>query len=75
MIFPNPLNPQKYVVVNSGHTFHETEFANSNANLYPRLGDFGVIQFARRPDGGYKELVTFSDLFDAEWRFDAASSR
>ena len=74
MIFPNPLNPHRYVVVNSGHTFHEPDFKNSNANLYPRLGDFGVIQFARQPDGRYNEKVLFSDLFDSNWRWKQASA-
>ncbi len=39
LIYPNPLNPRRYVVLNSGHTFHEPEFRASNAQLYPRLGD------------------------------------
>jgi hypothetical protein len=46
MIYPNPLNPSRYVVVNSGHTFHEAEFRGNNALVYPRLGDFAVL----RPD-------------------------
>ncbi len=71
LIYPNPLNPQRYVVVNSGHTFHEADFENSNANLYSRLGDIGVIQFAVRSGGGYDERVLFADVFDARWRFEA----
>lgn len=68
LIYPNPLNPRKYVVLNSGHTFHETEFMNSNANLYPRLGDFGIIKFAAQSAKGIDEQVVFSDLFDARWQ-------
>ena len=70
LIFPNPLNPLKYVVINSGHTFHEREFVQSNANLYPRLGDYGVIKFDRQPDGSYRESVLLADVFDARWRFE-----
>ena len=73
MIYPNPQSPRRYVVVNSGHTFHETEFVNSNANLYPRLGDFGVIKFAAQADGSFGESVLHSDVFDAHWRFEAKS--
>ena len=40
MIYPNPLDPTRYVVVNSGHTFGEKEFKGTNALLYPRLGDY-----------------------------------
>jgi hypothetical protein len=44
MIYPNPLNPERYVVINSGHTFHEPEFRGNNALVYPRLGDFAVLR-------------------------------
>ena len=43
LIAPNPLNPKRYVVVNSGHTFGAREFEGTNALLFPRLGDFAVI--------------------------------
>ncbi|HUQ68018.1 MAG TPA: hypothetical protein VM165_00760, partial [Planctomycetaceae bacterium] len=67
LVFPNPLNPHRYVVVNSGHTFHEAEFKGSNAQLYPRLGDAAVIAF-RRDDKGYSESVLWSDVFDSRWQ-------
>lgn len=69
LIYPNPLNPRRYVVINSGHTFHEPEFKASNANLYPRLGDIGMIKFGSQPDGGFSESVVFADVFDSRWRF------
>lgn len=68
MIYPNPLNPRKYLVINSGHTFHEPEFRASNATLYPRLGDVAVLKFVSQADGGYGETVLFADLFDARWK-------
>lgn len=43
-IYPNPLNPERYVVINSGHTFGEREFKGTNALLYPRLGDWAVFK-------------------------------
>lgn len=70
LIYPNPLNPHKYVVINSGHTFHEPEFLASNANLYPRLGDIAVIKFTAQPDGGYSETVLFADIFNSRWRLE-----
>ena len=60
LIYPNPLNPQRYVVINSGHTFGEADFRGTNAWLYPRIGDYGVL----KPDG---EIVT-SGFFDENWR-------
>jgi dienelactone hydrolase len=43
LIYPNPANPRRYVVINSGHTFHEADFKGTNALLYPRVGDWAVI--------------------------------
>ena len=43
MIAPNPLNPDRYVVLNTGHTFGEAEFRGTNALLFPRLGDYAAL--------------------------------
>lgn len=57
-----PLSPSAgYVVLNSGHTFGEREFQGSNAQLYPRLGDWAV----RKVSG---EVVA-AGLFDENWQF------
>jgi hypothetical protein len=67
-IYPNPLSPERYVVVNSGHTFHEAEFAGTNALLFPRLGDYAVL---RLQDGQEPEVVE-AGFFDENWRFPAS---
>lgn len=59
LICPNPLNPNRYVVLNSGHTFGEAEFKGTNALLYPRVGDWGVFNQAN-------ELVA-AGLFNESW--------
>ena len=64
LVAPNPLNVQKYVVVNSGHTFKADAFAGTNALLYPRLGDYGVFQ-----TDGRNETLRASGLFDEGWSF------
>jgi len=61
LIYPNPLNPQHYVVINSGHTFGDADFRGTNAWLYPRLGDYSVL----RANGD----VEISGFFDEQWRF------
>lgn len=68
LIYPNPLNPRRYVVLNSGHTFHEADFKASNAWLFPRLGDAAVQKFERKPDGSFAESVVWAELFDGSWR-------
>jgi hypothetical protein len=61
MIYPNPSDPDHYVVLNSGLTFGEKEFKGTNALLYPRLGDYAVI---RKSDG----VVVSAGIFDEQWR-------
>jgi dienelactone hydrolase len=67
-IYPNPLAPRKYVVVNSGHTFHAADFEKSNAWLFPRLGDIAVQKFEKAETGGYQEDVVWSDFFNGSWK-------
>ncbi len=42
LIYPNPLNPKRYVVLNSGFTFREYDYLN-NARQVPKLPDFAVV--------------------------------
>lgn len=76
MIFPIPLNPRRYVVINSGHTFHEAEFKASNATLYPRLGDIAIIRFEQRGDATFGETILFNEIFNSRWELpDAAPEK
>ncbi|MSQ95187.1 MAG: hypothetical protein EXR98_11615 [Gemmataceae bacterium] len=63
LIFPNPLNPSKYVVLNTGHTWPSEDYAKTNALLYPRLGDYAIL---RMTPAGYE--VATAGLFDEFWR-------
>ena len=59
-IFPNPLNPKRYVVVNSGFTFAAAG-SGSNAQQTPRLPDYAVLEVAG-------SSVVLADFFDEQWR-------
>ena len=61
LIFPNPLNPNRYVVINSGHTFSEDDWRGTNANLYPHLGDYALIALNSHE-------VVHSGFFDDQWK-------
>jgi hypothetical protein len=66
MIFPNPLNPKKYVVLNSGFTFREFDYLN-NARQIPKLPDWAVLDVsvpadARRPAG-----IVAAGFFNERW--------
>lgn len=61
LIFPNPLNPNRYVVINSGHTFSEDDWRGTNANLYPHIGDYGLIALDSHE-------IVHSGFFDEHWK-------
>jgi pimeloyl-ACP methyl ester carboxylesterase len=67
LIYPNPLNPKRYVVLNSGFTFREYDYLN-NARQVPKLPDYAVVDVnvpvsSRHPGG----IVT-ADFFDEKWQ-------
>jgi hypothetical protein len=68
LIYPNALGPGKYVVLNSGHTFHSADFEGTNALLYPRLGDYAVLRLAAKGPALGNEQVVLNGLFDEEWQ-------
>ncbi len=68
LIFPSPLNPEHYVVINSGHTFHAADFAGTNALLYPRLGDYALLKLTPDAKDPLAVEVVFAGLFDDFWK-------
>ncbi|MEI8020627.1 MAG: hypothetical protein WCH39_20660, partial [Schlesneria sp.] len=64
----------RYIVINSGHTFHEKEFAAFNYLLFPRLGDWGIMKI--EPDADqwqpsapdFPEKVIRAGYFDEAWQ-------
>lgn len=60
-ICTSPLAANRYLVINSGHTFHEKEFAAFNYLLFPRLGDWAVMKVDA-------EEPVAAGYFDEEWR-------
>lgn len=66
-IFPNPLNPKRYVVVNSGFTFCEYG-RSSNALQIPKLPDYAVLDMAVERKGRYPNGVALAGFFDERWR-------
>lgn len=69
LIYPNPANPGRYLVLNSGHTFKEADLKGTNALLYPRLGDWAVIKPAPTEKNPAAFEVVAAGLFDEKWQF------
>jgi dienelactone hydrolase len=63
-IFPNPLNPQRYIVINSGFTF-SANGAQSNATQTPKLPDWAILDTRLAADD--PDRVKAADFFDEQW--------
>jgi hypothetical protein len=71
LVFPNPLNPQRYVVLNSGFTFRDYDYLN-NARQVPKLPDWAVIDLRTPPSSRLPGRVSNAGFFDEEWRLKPA---
>jgi pimeloyl-ACP methyl ester carboxylesterase len=67
MIYPNPLNPRKYLVINSGFTFREYDYLN-NARQVPKLPDFAIVNLATPPDGRWPGRIAHAGFFNEQWK-------
>ena len=63
LAYPNPLNPKKYVVLNTGLTIAEREY-NGDYGM-PLWGDYAVVKV--NPGAEVGDLQT-AGLFDNNWR-------
>ena len=70
-IFPNPLNPNRYVVINSGFTFALVGGA-SNAAQTPKLPDWAVIDMSIPRGERIEKGVVDANFFNERWEMGAA---
>jgi dienelactone hydrolase len=68
LIFPNPLNPQRYVVLNSGFTFRQGS-RTSNSLQTPKLPDWAAIDLRTPPGEQWPGLVVDAGFFDEAWQW------
>ncbi|MCH9653291.1 MAG: prolyl oligopeptidase family serine peptidase [Planctomycetes bacterium] len=75
LIVPNPLSGAngRYIVLNSGHTFREAELAKLNYLLFPRWGDWAVLQIdpSHTESKPLKENVLRAGYFNEQWKLPA----
>ncbi len=69
-IYPNPENPRKYVVINSGPTFREAH-DRTNSLQNPKLPDWAVIDLRQPPSVEAPGGIAAADFFDERWRLKA----
>jgi hypothetical protein len=65
-IYPNPLNPKRYVVLNSGFTFREYDYLN-NARQIPKLPDWAILDVSTPPDSRHPARIVSAGFFGEKW--------
>lgn len=65
-VYPNPLNPNKYVVLNSGFTFREYDYLN-NARQVPKLPDYAIVDVTTPPDARFPGKIALAGFFGEKW--------
>lgn len=69
LIFPNPENPKRYVVLNVGLSFSRKDMNGSNAQQYPHLPDYAVIHFDPNSFNDDRRKDTdLAGFFDEKWQ-------
>jgi hypothetical protein len=66
LVYPNPLNPKKYVVLNSGFTFREYDQLN-NARQVPKLPDYAIVDITVPPDTRFPGKIVQAGFFNEDW--------
>jgi hypothetical protein len=71
-IYPNPLNPERYLVLNSSFTFREYDYLN-NARQTPKLPDWAVIDVNQAPNARTPGRIAAADFFGEKWELKPGS--
>jgi hypothetical protein len=66
LIYPNPLNPKRYVVLNGGFTFREYDYLN-NARQVPKLPDYAVVDIAVPANSRAPGGIVAAGFFTETW--------
>ncbi len=66
LVYPNPLNPQKYVVLNSSFTFREYHYLN-NARQIPWLPDWAVLDVSQPSTSQRPAGIAAAGFFGERW--------
>jgi hypothetical protein len=67
LVYPNPLNQDRYVVLNSGFTFREYDYLN-NARQTPKLPDWALIDVRQGATSQSPGKVLHAGFFDEQWK-------
>ncbi len=66
-IYPNPTQPDRYIVLNSGFTFREYDYLN-NARQVAKLPDWAVVDITVAPNARWPGRIIRAGFFDEAWK-------
>lgn len=66
LIFPNPLNPKRYIVVNSGIDFREHAYGTNSLQI-PKLPDYAIVDLSVPADSRWPGKIMDAGFFDETW--------
>jgi hypothetical protein len=70
LVYPNPLNPRKYVVLNTGHTIPEKDWRGNNALQFAKWGDWAVLRVEKTDGPTNRETLVRCGFFGERWQFE-----
>lgn len=68
LIHPNPAQPARYVVLNSGFTFRDYDYLN-NARQTPKLPDWAIIDLSQAPGSRAPGGIASAGFFGERWEW------
>ena len=71
LIYPNPLNPARYVVINSSFTYREYDYLN-NARQVSKLPDWAVVDITKPKTTQAPGGIADAGFFDEKWQWKPA---
>jgi Prolyl oligopeptidase family len=66
LIHPNPLNSERYVVLNSGFTYRDADYSN-HPRQFAKLPDWAIVDLETPPDSRRPGKIAAADFFDERW--------
>ncbi len=71
LIYPNPLNPKRYVVLNSSFTFREYDYLN-NARQTSKLPDWAILDVSKPGNARVPAGIVTAGFFGELWELRAS---
>lgn len=68
LVYPNPLNPKRYIVINSSFTYREYDYLN-NARQVAKLPDWAIVDLKQPKNSRAPGGIVEAGFFDEAWQW------